>query len=283
MESFEGFRAYPEHTEQPHNSLEFFGNLSTSTISDELKKKCDAEGNTLLHAVATINAPNREFIKLLVVDRGFSVLEKNFSGEDVWIYGMRRHASDPQFFEYFDLLYHGPTKIQWLALCGESQAVHDALDDDLNILFVPDQRGFPLIYYAWTHKTLLKQLLEKGALADSDPKTYKKVMDMWLFRGQHEAKCGRAKQHKKMLEAIKIVFNFSKDLLKAHGAEFADRAAYVGCDLLKAIFERLACDQHTAKSLVNSILLRIAEERKKPLNTYYGSVLQQTYNYLANA
>lgn len=270
------------YAEEVHNPLEFFGELSQLTISDELKKKRDPHGNTLLHALVEFSSPDEKHMQSLIVEHQFSVREKNALKEDVWLHAMRYHRNDPHFFHYFDLLYHGPTKIQWQALCGKTIAVFDALDADEKLLFEADQRGFPLVYYAWKHKTLLKQLLERKGLPESDSEMYQKIITLWLFRGQQEAKCGRVDAHKKMLESIKIVFAHSKALLKAHGAEFAPRAAYVGADLLKSIFDTLVLDKHTKELLISAIHSRVAKERKTHLNDYYAELLKQTDTYLAH-
>jgi len=146
MESFEIFAPHYEQIEQSYNSLKFFGEVSQATISDALKSKRDEEGNSLLHALAALPRSDGNFMQSLVIDHQFSVIAENDRGEDVWIHGLRYHKNDPHFFQHFDLLYHGPTKIQWHALCGETVAVHDAVDSNSERLSESDQRGFPLYF-----------------------------------------------------------------------------------------------------------------------------------------
>jgi hypothetical protein len=276
-----GEQEQEEETEE--KILTAFNIASLVDITENTKKLRDDRGNTLLHRLARCATVKVDFLRTLIVDKRWSVCEKNLNNEDPWIYGLRFHASNPIFFELFDLLYHGPTKLQWDALSGATMGVYDSLEKSPDCLLETDQRGFPLVYYAWRNSTLLKELVARGAFSESRPEMYKKVVLLWLFRAQQEAKCGHAKKHRKIVEALRIAFSASDALLSWYGKEFFGRTIYVDSGLVDILLRKLAVSTKNTEEFIQKTVERVKKRYDFSADTYYSAVLSLIYKYLADA
>lgn len=202
----------------------------------------DSEGNGLLHYIAARKQVSRAILAYFIVEKQFHVCKKNKAGEDAWHHGYNIRLKNPKYspmhmmYECFDLLYHGPSPLQWKAFCGKEKELLNALDADSGLLAVKDQRGYSLLYYCAYQPYLVGDLLKRGAL-NYENDHYFHLLRMLFYRAELEAKCAFKERHAKIVSSINAIIGHDKKRARVVAKFLIHKACHVDPSIVKALYE----------------------------------------------